>query len=149
MKPLTASTCWTAHLRRMKMMPPIVWRAMQTEARARAICCGALPFLSTTPSTRRAQNYGGGQAKAFRQVGDYLFFAYGYGHVRVLNKTDGTLVETLTQNVNGWKGTAGQLDAAYGLRSIRNQPQVCSAHRKRVVGQHHHVSLESAPGSQS
>jgi hypothetical protein len=59
--------------------------------------------------------YGGGGARTMRQAGDYLFLAYGYGHVRVLNKTDGTLVGTLTQNVNGWKGTAGQIDASYGL----------------------------------
>jgi hypothetical protein len=59
--------------------------------------------------------YGGGGARSMRQAGDYLFLAYGYGHVRILNKADGTLVGTLTQNVNGWTGTAGQIDASYGL----------------------------------
>ena len=50
-----------------------------------------------------------------RQSDPYLFLAYGYGHVRILNKSNGALVGTLTQNVNGWTGTAGQIDASDGL----------------------------------
>ena len=48
-------------------------------------------------------------------AGDYIFVLYGTGHVRILNKTDGSLVGTLRQNVNGWKGSDGQVDAAYGM----------------------------------
>lgn len=62
-----------------------------------------------------SSNYGGGQPAAFSVVGDYIFILYGVGHVRVLNKTDGSLVGTLRQNVNGWKGSDGQVDAAYGM----------------------------------
>jgi len=48
-------------------------------------------------------------------AGDYIFIGYGMGHVRILNKADGKLVGTLRQNVNGWKGSDGQVDAACGM----------------------------------
>jgi hypothetical protein len=48
-------------------------------------------------------------------VGDYIFILYEVGHVRILSKSDGSLVGTLRQNVNGWKGSDGQVDAAYGM----------------------------------
>lgn len=60
-------------------------------------------------------NYGGGQPASFSVAGDYIFILYGVGHVRILNKVDGSLVGTLRQNVNGWKGSDGQVDAAYGM----------------------------------
>ena len=60
-------------------------------------------------------NYGGAQPAAFSVAGDYIFVLYGIGHVRILNKADGSLVGTLRQNVNGWKGSDGQVDAAYGM----------------------------------
>lgn len=60
-------------------------------------------------------NYGGGQPAAFSVAGDYIFILYGVGHVRILSTTDGSLVGTLRQNVNGWNGSDGQVDAAYGM----------------------------------
>ena len=60
-------------------------------------------------------NYGGAQPASFSVAGDYIFILYGVGHVRILSKTDGSLVGTLRQNVNGWKGSDGQVDAAYGM----------------------------------
>ena len=60
-------------------------------------------------------NYGGAQPASFSVAGDYIFVLYGIGHVRILNKTDGSLVGTLRQNVNGWKGSDGQVDAAYAM----------------------------------
>jgi hypothetical protein len=60
-------------------------------------------------------NYGGGHPTSFAAAGRYLFVLYGVGHVRILNQTDGSLVGTLRQNVNGWKGSDGQVDAAYAL----------------------------------
>lgn len=60
-------------------------------------------------------NYGGAQPASFSVAGDYIFVLYGVGHVRILSKTDGRLVGTLRQNVNGWKGSDGQVDAAYGM----------------------------------
>jgi hypothetical protein len=60
-------------------------------------------------------NYGGGQPVSFAVAGDYIFILYGIGHVRILNKSDGSVVGTLRQNVNGWKGSDGQVDAAYGM----------------------------------
>ena len=61
-------------------------------------------------------NYGGGQPNAFSVAGDYLFVLYGYGHIRILNKPNGSLVGTLVQDVaNGWHGSAGQVDACYGM----------------------------------
>jgi hypothetical protein len=60
-------------------------------------------------------NYGGGDPITFSVAGDYIFIGYGFGHVRILNKADGKLVGTLRQNVNGWKGSDGQVDAAYGM----------------------------------
>ena len=60
-------------------------------------------------------NYGGGDPITFSATGDYLFIGYGMGHVRILSKADGKLVGTLRQNVNGWKGSDGQVDAAYGM----------------------------------
>jgi hypothetical protein len=72
-----------------------------------------MPYEDAEYATR--SNYGGGQPAAFSVVGDYIFILYGVGHVRVLNKTDGSLVGTLRQNVNGWKGSDGQVDAAYGM----------------------------------
>jgi len=72
-----------------------------------------VPFNDTqyTPET----NYGGGRVLAIRVAGDYVFLAYGYGHIRILNKLTGALVGTLTQNMNGWIGTEGQVDAKTGL----------------------------------
>ena len=35
--------------------------------------------------------------------------------MRILRKTDGSLVGTLRQNANGWVGGDGQVDAAYGM----------------------------------
>jgi len=72
-----------------------------------------LPYEDAEYATR--SNYGGGQPAAFSVVGDYVFVLYGVGHVRILSKTDGSLVGTLRQNVNGWKGSDGQVDAAYGM----------------------------------
>jgi len=61
-------------------------------------------------------NYGGGQPNAFYVAGDYMFVLYGYGHIRILDKSNGSLVGTLVQNVaNGWHGSAGQVDACYGM----------------------------------
>lgn len=60
-------------------------------------------------------NYGGAQPASFSVSGDYIFILYGIGHVRILSKSDGSLVGTLRQNVNGWKGSDGQVDAAYGM----------------------------------
>ena len=60
-------------------------------------------------------NYGGGQPAAFSVSGDHIFVLYGVGHVRILKKTDGSLVGTLRQDVNGWRGSDGQVDAAYGM----------------------------------
>lgn len=70
----------------------------------------ALPF-NDTPGT----GYGGGIALSMEHSGDYVFLAYGYGHVRILSKSTGALVGTLTQNVNGWTGTAGQIDASHAM----------------------------------
>ncbi len=64
-------------------------------------------------------NYGGGQPASFSVAGDYLFILYGIGHVRILSKTDGSLIGTLRQDVNGWKGSDGQVDAAYGMTVTR------------------------------
>jgi hypothetical protein len=72
-----------------------------------------LPYEDAEYAT--SSNYGGGQPAAFAVAGDYIFVLYGVGHVRILNKTDGSLVGTLRQNVNGWKGSDGQVDAAYGM----------------------------------
>ncbi len=63
--------------------------------------------------------YGGGRVACLRHAGDYIFLAYGFGHVRILSKATGALVGTLTQRVNGWQGTAGQIDAAYGMTAYR------------------------------
>lgn len=63
--------------------------------------------------------YGGGDPTAFSVAGDYMFILYGYGHIRILNKTDGSLVGTLKQNVNGVTGGAGQVDASYGMTVTR------------------------------
>jgi hypothetical protein len=65
--------------------------------------------MPETATTARAQ------PASFSVAGDFLFVLYGIGHVRILNKTDGGLVGTLRQNVNGWKGSDGQVDAAYGI----------------------------------
>jgi uncharacterized protein YjdB len=68
-----------------------------------------------TPGT----GYGGGRPTAFTVAGDYMFVLYGYGHIRILNKTDGELVGTLVQNVNGWHGSGGQVDAPYSLTAFK------------------------------
>ena len=60
-------------------------------------------------------NYGGGDPITLSVAGHYIFIGYGMGHVRILNKADGRLVGTLCQNVNAWKGSDGQVDAAYGM----------------------------------
>ncbi len=70
-----------------------------------------------TPDT----NYGGGTALTLNSSGDYLFILYGYGHCRILRKDSGELVGTLKQNVNGWTGSAGQVDAAYGCTAFRRK----------------------------
>jgi hypothetical protein len=72
-----------------------------------------LPYQDQEYAT--SSNYGGGQPAAFSVVGDYVFVLYGVGNVRILNKSNGSLVGTLRQNVNGWKGSDGQVDAAYGM----------------------------------
>ena len=64
-------------------------------------------------------NYGGAQPASFSVAGDYIFILYGIGHVRILTKADGSLVGTLRQDVNGWKGSDGQVDAAYGMTVTR------------------------------
>ena len=60
-------------------------------------------------------NYGGGDPITFSVTGNFAFIGYGIGHVRILNQSDGKLVGTLRQNINGWKGSDGQVDAAYGM----------------------------------
>lgn len=60
-------------------------------------------------------NYGGGTPVGFDVAGEYIFILYGVGQVRILEKSTGQLVGTLRQNVNGWKGGDGQVDAAYSL----------------------------------
>lgn len=35
--------------------------------------------------------------------------------MRILNKADGSVVGTLRQNADGWKGSDGQVDAAYAM----------------------------------
>jgi hypothetical protein len=72
-----------------------------------------LPYEDADYAAR--SNYGGGQPAAFSVVGEYLFILYGVGHVRILKKADGSLVGTLRQDVNGWTGSDGQVDAAYGM----------------------------------
>jgi hypothetical protein len=76
-----------------------------------------LPYQDTEYAGN--SNYGGSQPVSFSGAGDYLFVLYGIGHVRILNKTDGSLVGTLRQQVNGWKGSDGQVDAAYGMTVTR------------------------------
>jgi uncharacterized protein YjdB len=69
-----------------------------------------------TPET----SYGAGTPNSFTVAGDYMFVLYGYGHIRVLSKTDGTLVGTLVQDVaNGWHGSGGQVDAPYSLTAYK------------------------------
>ncbi len=68
-----------------------------------------------------SSNYGGGQPAAFSVAGDYFFILYGVGHVRILKKTDGSLVGTLRQNINGWKGSDGQVDASYGMTATQRK----------------------------
>jgi len=68
-----------------------------------------------TPDT----NYGGGMAVTLSMAGDYLFIVYGYGHCRVMRQGNGDVVGTLKQNVNGWSGSAGQVDSAYGASAFR------------------------------
>lgn len=60
-------------------------------------------------------SYGGGDPTAFSVAGEYMFVLYGYGHVRIINKNDGSLVGTLRLNVNGITGGPGQVDASYGM----------------------------------
>jgi len=57
----------------------------------------------------------GGDPITFSITADHAFIGYGLGHVRILNKADGKPVGSLRQNVNGWKGSDGQVDAAYGM----------------------------------
>ena len=64
-------------------------------------------------------NYGGGDPISFAVEGDYAFIAYGMGHVRILAKETGKLIGTLRQNANGWTGSDGQVDAAYGMTVTR------------------------------
>jgi len=64
-------------------------------------------------------SWGGGMATSFATAGDYIFILYGYGHIRILNKADGSLVGTLKQNVNGWTGSGGQVDAHFGLTAFK------------------------------
>ncbi len=68
-----------------------------------------------TPET----SYGGGQPVSFTVAGDYMFVLYGYGHVRIIDKHNGGLVGTMVQDINGWKGGGGQVDAAYGLTAYK------------------------------
>ncbi len=55
-------------------------------------------------------NYGGGAPVSMDIAGDYIFVIYGMGNIRIMNKSDGALVGTLVQNVNGWSGSDGQVD---------------------------------------
>lgn len=59
--------------------------------------------------------FDGGAPISFRVEGDYMFILYGYGYIRILNKSNGNIVGTLKQDVNGYKGSAGQVDAHFGL----------------------------------
>lgn len=76
-----------------------------------------LPYndVKYTPET----SYGGGQPCSFAVAGDYIFVLYGYGHVRIIDKTNGSLVGTMVQDINGWKGGGGQVDAAYALTAYK------------------------------
>jgi hypothetical protein len=65
------------------------------------------------------RNYGGGIPRAFAVAGDYLFFCYGIGHIRIMKRSDGELVGTIVQDMMGWKGSDGQVDAAYGLTAFK------------------------------
>jgi uncharacterized protein YjdB len=76
-----------------------------------------LPYNDTKyiPET----GYGASKPTSFTVAGDYMFVLYGYGHIRILSKTDGSLVGTLKQNVNGWQGSGGQVDAPYALTAYK------------------------------
>lgn len=76
-----------------------------------------LPFNDSQYTAETS--WGGGMAVAFTTAGDYIFVLYGYGHVRILKKTDGGLVGTLKQNTNGWPGSGGQVDAHFGLSAFK------------------------------
>jgi hypothetical protein len=84
-----------------------------------------LPFNDKeyTPGT----GYGAGTVIATQMAGDYIFLCYGYGHIRILNKTDGSLVGTIVQSVNGMTGSSGQVDATYGMSAFKrpNGEYVC------------------------
>jgi hypothetical protein len=72
-----------------------------------------LPY--NDPDYTGVGHYGGGTAISLRQAGEHVFLAYGVGHVRILGKADGALVGTLTQDLHGWTGGDGQIDAVHGL----------------------------------
>jgi uncharacterized protein YjdB len=77
-----------------------------------------LPYNDSqyTPET----SYGAGTPNSFTVAGDYMFVLYGYGHIRILDKSDGSLVGTLVQDVaNGWHGSGGQVDAPYSLTAYK------------------------------
>ncbi|MBA4167548.1 MAG: T9SS type A sorting domain-containing protein [Chitinophagaceae bacterium] len=74
-----------------------------------------VPLPYNDPAYAGSSNYGGGQPVAFSVSGNYMFVLYGIGHVRIMDKSTGALVGTLQQNVNGWQGSDGQVDASYGM----------------------------------
>ncbi len=72
---------------------------------------------SYTPET----SYGGGTPLCLGVAGDYVFVAYGYGIVRVINADSGKLVGTLYPNNGGHKGGGGEIDASYGMSVMKRK----------------------------
>jgi uncharacterized protein YjdB len=64
-------------------------------------------------------SWGGGMASSIAQAGNYFFILYGYGHIRILKKSDLSLVGTLKQNCSGWPGSGGQVDSHFGLTAFK------------------------------
>ena len=67
--------------------------------------------VSYTPNI----NYGGGTPGVLRAAGKYLFAAYGYGYIRVLDKIDGHYVGTIKPSVGSFSGGGGQIDGVYAM----------------------------------
>ena len=59
----------------------------------------SVPYDDTsyTPNT----NYGGGAPESIKLAGNYLFLNYGYGLIRVLNQSDGSLVGSIFSSQGG------------------------------------------------
>jgi hypothetical protein len=76
-----------------------------------------LPYKDTEYSG--SSNYGGGMPTAFSIAGDYMFFCYGMGHIRIMKRSDGGVVGTIKQNTNGYTGSDGQVDCAYGMNAYK------------------------------